>query len=139
MRHRVQAIAEGDVVVDVDRRLLPLGQLVGVRRQRQQRRTLDRLEELETALAVLPHAAAVQVGETLSDGFVERRERVEYSVAQSREHPALHDLYSDLHLGFRKGCRLQGIRTLRLKLSGSAVACSALQPPSLHASATVPS
>lgn len=44
MGHRVQPIAESDVVVDVHPRLLPLRDLVALGRQRQERSALDRLE-----------------------------------------------------------------------------------------------
>ncbi|MDB4990043.1 MAG: hypothetical protein JWN04_5221 [Myxococcaceae bacterium] len=81
VRHRAQPVAEGDVIVDVDFDLLPLGDLEAVSGQRQQRRAFDFLEHLQSALAVVAHAATVEIIEAHPDGFVERSQRVELAVA----------------------------------------------------------
>jgi hypothetical protein len=96
VRHRVQAPVELDVGVDVHLGLLSLGELEVVAQQREQRRSLERLEHLGAALAVGAHAPAIQVIDALTHGGVEVGERVEDAVAQATEDPALNDSHGSL-------------------------------------------
>ena len=60
-RHGVEMAMHLDVVVGGDPAAPPFGVVVGIGRQRQQRRPVDRVEELPAAGAELAHQPGVQV------------------------------------------------------------------------------
>jgi hypothetical protein len=71
VRHAVVVPLDLDVVVDVHARLLPLGEGVGRRGQRQQRRPLHLLEELSTIALHLLEGAAIELLEEPGDLLVQ--------------------------------------------------------------------
>ena len=86
----VGVVIDGEVVVDVDLRALPLGVLEGVGRQGPQRRTIELLEEIASARStVVPHRLRVELVEELGDPGVQRVEREEGLVTQPGDDPAL--------------------------------------------------
>lgn len=87
-----------DVVVDAQRDRLPLGVGEGLRGERLQRRTIEALEELPPARAVLLHLAVVQHDQQLGDARVELGHREEGLVAQRRQQPPLGLQHADLDL-----------------------------------------
>ena len=88
-----------DVVVGRDPAALPFGILVGLGRQRLQRRPLDRLEQLARgSCRRLRIDLGVELRHALADRGVQLGEREEAPVAQPRQHEALDDLHGDLHL-----------------------------------------
>ncbi len=97
-RHRVVMAVHLDVVVGRDPAAPPFGVGVGLRRQRQQRRPVDRLEELAAAGAELAHQPGVQVAQHLPDRLVQLAERQEAAVAQPRQDEPLDDQHRDLDL-----------------------------------------
>ena len=103
VRDRVMVPLEPDVVVQPDRRLAPVGMDEGLRRQRQHRRTLDRLEEVLTRGAEVAADARVQAGDLLPDGGVQFLEAEEAPVAQPRDDPALDQQDRGLDLGLVAG------------------------------------
>ncbi len=90
--YRVEVPFHLDVVVEPDLAQAPLGQHVGLRRQRLQPGLVHLLEQLTPGAAdVAEHPLVVQPHEQLGDGGVHLGQAVEPSVAQTPEQPALHD------------------------------------------------
>ncbi len=121
VRRRVEVAVVRDVVVDVERDLLPRRDLEGLGRQRRQRGPVEPLEELAAARLVRPHRPVVEHAQKLGEPRVERAQARERLVADAREQPPLGDLHADLHLGLvarrprarRKDRRLVVPRELR--------------------------
>jgi len=86
------------VVVDVDLRLLPEHEFVGLRRQRSQRGAIERLEELAARLNELAHRAVVEALDQWRHLRAQLGERVEGPIAEDREDPALRQEHSLLDL-----------------------------------------
>ncbi len=97
-----------DVVVDVDDRRLPFGEVVARGRQRLHRRAIDRLKGALAATLELFERASVELNEQCVDRGVELFETEELPVAQPRENPALHHEYARLH-----GRLVAGVRRAR--------------------------
>ena len=98
-RHRVEMPVHLDVVVGRHPAAPPLGIGVGLGRQRQQRRPVDRLEELPPAGAELAHQPGVQIAEQLADRLVQLAQREEPAVTQPGQDEPLDDQHRDLDLG----------------------------------------
>jgi len=98
LRCRVQVMIQLEVVVDVERYLLPRRHLECGIGQGRQRRAIEPLEEVPAAGLVCPHHATVEVGDEHREASVEHAEAVEGLVADAREQPALRDLHTDLDL-----------------------------------------
>ena len=71
-----------DVIVGRDATAAPLGIGVGLRRERLERRAVDRVEELPAARAEPAHQPGVEVAENLAYRLVELAERQEPAIAQ---------------------------------------------------------
>jgi hypothetical protein len=100
VRHRVGVVLDGDVVVEVDPRVLPFSILEGHRRQGAQRRLIQAGEEFAPArAAVVAHRLRVQCDQEIGDPLVERGQREKGLVTQARDDPPLGDLDGDLDLG----------------------------------------
>ena len=99
MRHRVVPAVQLDVIVQMHLRLLPRPVLVRVRRQRFQRRALDRLEHRPTAALTLLERLGIEHGYSLGDRRVEFGQAEEDFLAQGREDPAFHHLHGALDDG----------------------------------------
>ncbi len=88
-----------DVVIQPRAAALPFGagiRVHGQRQQRQQRRTLDRLEQRPAARAQVAHRPVVQVGNQLADGAIQLGQRKEPAMPQPGENPTLHHLDGNL-------------------------------------------
>jgi hypothetical protein len=92
--HAVKVLVELDVIVDVDARLFPVRELVGLSRQRGQLRFVQALEEFSPRLPQMAHRAAVQFLQQLADGPVQFCQTEEGMVAQPGQNPAFHHLYA---------------------------------------------
>ena len=97
--HGVEMPVHLDVVVEPGPAAAPLRVGVGLGRQGQQGRPLDRLEQRPAAGAEMAHGPVVEVGDQLADRAVEFGQGEEPAVAQPGQHPALHHLDGDLDLG----------------------------------------
>ena len=85
----VVVVVDGDVVVDVDAGVEPVGELVAGRRQRAQQRTVELLEERATRDTELAHGSCVERCEPLPDRGVELGEAEEAAVPEHGEDPPL--------------------------------------------------
>jgi hypothetical protein len=81
VRHRVVVPLEGHVVVNVHARRLELRQHHGLRRQRLERRRVQRLEGRRPAARQLLEGTLVQFGQQRGDGHVELTQAEEAAVA----------------------------------------------------------
>ena len=91
-------VGDLDVIVGRDAGPLPFGIAVGLVRQRIERRTVDRLQQLVAALADAAHDLGVDRRYAVADRRVQFGQREEAAVAQLRQHEALDDLDRDLDL-----------------------------------------
>src|ERR1700681_3303557 len=91
-------VSDLDVIIGRDARPLPFRIAIGRRRQRIERRTLDRLQELVAALADAAHDLVVDGHYAVTDRGVQLGQREEAAMAQLRQHEALDDLDRDLDL-----------------------------------------
>ena len=71
IRDTVMVIINGDVIVDVDRSLLPLGVFIGLEGKRFQRRFVDGLKEASPGTFHLFKLAVVELDKLFRDGLVE--------------------------------------------------------------------
>jgi len=78
---------ELDVVIDVDARILPTGDLEARGRQRPQRRGVERFEGAAPAASELLEGPGVQIDQQLGDRGVERGQAQETPVSQPRQNP----------------------------------------------------
>lgn len=94
-----------DVVVDIDRCLLPFRVFIGMERQRLQGGLVDRFKEDSAGRVQLLELAVIELGELLRDCFVQLREAEEGMVPKRSGDPALGDQHRRFHLGlvFRPG------------------------------------
>src|SRR6266446_5803370 len=99
MRNAVVVLGDLDMIIEIDAAALPLRILVRLVRQRQQRRTIEFIEQLPPAASPAPQRAIVEIGKKAADRFIEGRQREEAAVPQPRQNPATDDL--DSHLDFR--------------------------------------
>jgi hypothetical protein len=88
-----------DVVVEPDPALLPLGEDVGLGRQRLERRSFQIIEQSATACTEMARCAGIDLRYEFGDGLVQCGEREELSVAQLGDDEASRDLNRDLHFG----------------------------------------
>src|SRR5688572_31787323 len=89
-----------NVVVEIDRDLLPFRKFKRLRWQRVKRGLIEPLEELVARdAAELPHGSRVQLVEQRTDPTIQRLEREERLAPQPRQDPPLHDLYGHFNLG----------------------------------------
>ena len=99
MRHAVVIALEFDVVVDVDRGFLPLGDDEGRPREGSQ------VGGIHLGKGILPTArqflegTGVQCGQQFKNGGIQFGDREETPMAQASEYPALHHLYPGFDLG----------------------------------------
>ena len=100
IRRAVVMTVQFDVIVQIHARLLPLRIHERLQRQRLQRRSIDSLIQLGTRTGQLAKGPLIQLVNQLQDGLVQLRQTEELALAQRRQHPPLHDLNSDLRLGF---------------------------------------
>ena len=100
VRDRVVMTIDLDVIVDVDASLLPFAVDKRHKRQRPKSWTVDALEKIGAARLVHAHDPGVQFREQLGDALIERAQREEGLVAQTRQDPALGDLHAYFDLGF---------------------------------------
>ena len=98
VRDRVVVPVHFDVVVDVDPRLLPLGEHVTLGGKGSQRWTVELLEQLTPRARELAERAGVEPLEELRDRGVEFGQREERAVAKRSQDPALDHLHSNLGL-----------------------------------------
>lgn len=103
-RHRVEMLGDLDMVVEADPASLPVGVLIGSRRQWQQRGAVELLEQRLACRVPATHRAIVDVSYQLADGTVQLSQGEETPVAQPRQNPALNHL--DANLDFRLVARL---------------------------------
>src|SRR5262249_27766453 len=87
VRRRVEVMVDDDVIVDVERRELPLAVDKALARQGAQRRTLQLIEELATAGTINSHPAIVEIFEQLADSLVEGVDGEECLVTKTRQDP----------------------------------------------------
>jgi len=95
----VVVVRDGDVVVDVDARVAPLGELIAGSRERAQQRAVELLEEGAARDAELAHQARVQRGKQVPDGRVQLSDAEELAMAEGGEDPPL----NDEHIGLDDG------------------------------------
>ena len=98
--HRVIVLGGLDMVIETGAALLPFGVLVGLARQRLQRRLVERLEQLPAGRAEMLCPARVEIVQQLADGLVQFREAEETAISQAAQDPAFDDLDADLHFRF---------------------------------------
>ena len=89
-----------DVVVDVDDRRLPLGELVAGGRQRLHGRAVDGLEGTLARACEFLERPRIQLDDQGANRGVEFCEREELAMAQSRQNPALDQEHARLDGGF---------------------------------------
>jgi len=97
--HGVEMPAHLDVIIGSDAGAAPLRVLIRLGRQRQQRRSINALEELAAAGAEFAHEPRIELIDEPADGSIKLGEREEALVAQARQYPALDDQNRDLDLG----------------------------------------
>src|ERR1019366_6439320 len=68
-----------------------------------QRRMIQQFEETAAAAVALAKGTLVEPHEQLPDRLVEFGQGEELTLPQSRQYPALHNLYSGFHFGFVAG------------------------------------
>lgn len=98
--HAVIVLVKGDMIVRVHARLLPLGKLVGLSRQRRQGRFVQAFKQLPPRLSQMVHRTAIQLLQEFPDSLVRFRQAKEGLVAQPGQNPALDHLHAHLHFGF---------------------------------------
>ena len=98
--HRVIVLGGLDMVIETGAALLPFGVLVGLARQRLQRRLVERLEQLPAGRAEMLCPARVEIVQQLADGLVQFREAEETAISQAGQDPAFDDLDADFHFRF---------------------------------------
>src|SRR6201992_2890659 len=97
-RDAVEAVLEGDVVVDVDLGLLPLAALEAVCRQGAHCGPIDALNGGPSAARQPLEGTSVELLELLGDGSIELGEIEECAMTKPRQNPALSDEQADLDL-----------------------------------------
>src|ERR1700719_1186275 len=100
MRNAVVVLGDLDMIVEIDATALPLRILVGFIRQRQQRGTVELIEQLTPALPPAPQRAVIEISQKAADRLVESRKREEAAVPQPAQNPAADNLYAHLDFGF---------------------------------------
>ena len=103
MGDAVEVPVDLDMVVEAGAAAPPLGILVGLGRQGQERGPLDLLEQVAPADADLAHGAPVQLGQERSDRAGQLDQGEEAAVAEPGQNPTLDHLHRDLDLGFVTG------------------------------------
>src|SRR5690606_31929388 len=98
MRYRVVVLVVLDVVIDMHSRVLNLGVLIRVCRQRSQRRLVELLKLTQTCTGQLFEGALVEVLQQEPNGLVKAGQGEEGLVTQARHDPALDNLHR--HFGF---------------------------------------
>jgi hypothetical protein len=94
MRDAVIVEGDLDMIVDADAALLPFRVLVGLRRQRLQRRTIDLFQQASACRAEpADRPNVVEAGHEIADRGVDLRQAMEGSMAQPPDEPALNDQY----------------------------------------------
>src|SRR5580704_6763644 len=84
LRHAVEVIVDGDVIIDIDARLVVASELVAADRQGSQCRPVElRVRALARSRQTLERAA-VQIREQVPDGGINCGEGCELAVAQAR-------------------------------------------------------
>jgi hypothetical protein len=102
-----------DMVVDADAAHAPLGEHVGLGRQRLERRPVDLFEQLAAGHAQPPdRPRLVEVCQELAKRGVDLGEAEERAVAQTAEQPALDQQDAQLDLGLPSGQQLPAIRAI---------------------------
>jgi hypothetical protein len=100
VRHAVEMLVDLDMVVDPDPAGLPLGEDVGLDRQRLQGRSVDLLQQHPPGLADPPdRALLIEPGQKLADRLVHLVEGMEPAMTEAAEKPALDDQHAAFHLG----------------------------------------
>src|SRR6516225_545770 len=99
VRHRIEEALDLDVVIKADAGQPPFAVDVFRNRQRLQRRTLDRFEQLAPADPEATHRALVHPGQHLLDRGVALGEREEGRVAQAAENIGLGEANSRFNFG----------------------------------------
>ena len=89
-----------DMIIEIDPTALPLGILVGLVRQRHERRTIEFVEQFAPASPPAPQWSIVQIDEKTADRLVESGEREETAVPQPRQNPSTDNLYSHFDFSF---------------------------------------
>src|SRR5579863_9928224 len=88
VRDAVVMLGDLDVIIEVDPAALPLGVLVRLIRQGDQRRVIEFLEQLAPASSPAPERSIVQLDKEHVNCLVEGGEREEAAVAQTRQNPS---------------------------------------------------
>lgn len=105
-RKAVEAPVDLDVVVDMHLGALVHRRLVGIARQRSQRRLVHRLQPTAARAVERVEPTLVQVRSQISNGMVHRCETKKDLPSQPSQHPAIDDLNAYLHtLTVSCGCR----------------------------------
>jgi hypothetical protein len=86
-----------DMIIEAGAALLPFGILVGLGRQRLERRPVELLEQLPAGCAEMTRDAPVESDEKLGDRLIEFGETEETVIAQAGQNAALDDLNADFH------------------------------------------
>ena len=97
--HRVIMAADLDVIIRRDARTLPFGITVSRFRQRAERRTIKRLQQIVAALAEAAHDLGVDGRDAIADRHVQLCQREEALFAQLRQHEPFDNLHR--HFDFR--------------------------------------
>ena len=94
MRDAVVVEGDLDMIVDADAALLPFRVLIGLGRQRLQRRTIDLFQQAPARHAEpADRPNLVEAGHEVADRGVDLRQAMEGSMAQPPDEPALDDQY----------------------------------------------
>ena len=109
VRDGVVVALDLDVVVDVDPRLLPLGEHVALGGKGAKGGTVELLEQCTPRARELAERAVVEPLEERRDGCVELSQREERAVAKRGQDPALDHLHRDLGLGLVNYLQLQAV------------------------------
>ena len=98
MRDAVVMFGNLDMIIEVDPTALPLGILVGLVRQRRERRTIELVEQFAPTSPPATQRSIVQIDKKTVDRLVEGGEREEAAVPQARQNPSTDNL--DPHFDF---------------------------------------
>ena len=100
MGNRIVMLGDLDMVVEAGAALLPFGVLIGLGRQRLERRSVECFEQFPAGRAQMLCLPPVQVFQPFMDGLVQFGEAEETAIAQAGQNPALDDLDADFHFRF---------------------------------------
>ena len=112
VRHAIAMLVDLDVVVNMNLDGAELGDLIGNRRQRTQRRGVQCSEGAGAAARQLLEGSVIQCGQQRGNRAIDRVHRLETLMAQSRHDPAFNDLDRNFDLGFLASQQLSVMRNV---------------------------